>query len=85
MPRYAISLDTDSVTELVGVGDPTDALDTLARAAGVTFDDIHVVPSTDTLFFCASVRFAFDATPGDVRAYCDYYDADYDVIESLAS
>lgn len=88
MPRYALSLDSDSITETLdahafGLIAPTDALNILAIRAGVRFYNIAVVPSTDTHFFAATTRFAFDSTPDDIAAYCAFYDADLDVIEPL--
>lgn len=86
MPRYALSLDSDSITEILddhafGVAQPSDALNILAIQAGVLFRNVTPVASTDTMFFCATQRFAFDSTPDDIATYCAYYDADLDVIE----
>lgn len=85
MPRYEITIDNDSISELTDLyaPDPIRALVHFANAAlpANAFTNIAVVESRDThLFFAADVTLQFDATADDAARYVAYYDADPEIL-----
>lgn len=85
MPRFSIDIDPYSYDDAAPADADLDALAITAlasnaRAANVAFTDIAVPVARDRAF---GVRVEFTATDDDARAYCDFFDCDYDEIERV--